>query len=59
MPVGYGRQLMADRIGLRTVPEERAVLLDGRDLDPPEVEYLRTAGTNRAGPWSWTGTRTR
>ncbi|RDI54174.1 arginase family protein [Nocardia mexicana] len=43
MLVGYGRELMADRIGLRTVPEERAVLVDGRDLDPPEVEYLRTA----------------
>ncbi|WP_280268457.1 arginase family protein [Nocardia wallacei] len=43
MLVGYGRHLMAERIGLRDVPEERAVLVDGRDLDPPEVEYLRTA----------------
>ncbi|WP_062982036.1 arginase family protein [Nocardia anaemiae] len=43
MLVGYGRHLMADRIGLRDIPEERAVLVGGRDLDPPEVEYLRTA----------------
>ncbi|MBB5918526.1 hypothetical protein BJY24_007438 [Nocardia transvalensis] len=42
MLVGYGRALMADRIGLRDIPEERAVLVDGRDLAPPEAEYLRT-----------------
>ncbi|MEV5834708.1 arginase family protein [Nocardia sp. NPDC052112] len=43
MLVGYGRHLMADRIGLRDIPEDRAVLVGGRDLDPPEVDYLRTA----------------
>ncbi|WP_433685086.1 arginase family protein [Nocardia sp. CA-119907] len=43
MLVGYGRHLLADRIGLRDVAEDRAVLVGGRDLDPPEVEYLRTA----------------
>ncbi|WP_327099298.1 arginase family protein [Nocardia vinacea] len=43
MLVGYGRHLIADRIGLRDIPEDRAVLVGGRDLDPPEVEYLHTA----------------
>ncbi|MBF6331688.1 arginase family protein [Nocardia transvalensis] len=43
MLVGYGRHLVADRIGLRDIVEERAVLVDGRDLDPPEAQYLRTA----------------
>ncbi|MEU0505371.1 arginase family protein [Nocardia sp. NPDC005998] len=43
MLVGYGRHLLADRIGLRDIAEERAVLVGGRDLDPPEAEYLRTA----------------
>ncbi|MET8876803.1 arginase family protein [Nocardia sp. NPDC004604] len=43
MLVGYGRHLLADRIGLRDIAEERAVLVGGHDLDPPEAEYLRTA----------------
>lgn len=43
MLVGYGRHLLAGRIGLRDIAEERAVLVGGHDLDPPEVEYLRTA----------------
>ncbi|MCM6773636.1 arginase family protein [Nocardia sp. CDC159] len=43
MLVGYGRRLLADRIGLRDIAQERVVLVDGRDLDPPEVEYLRTS----------------
>ncbi|MGW4767051.1 arginase family protein [Nocardia sp. NPDC004278] len=43
MLVGYGRHLLADRIGLHDIAEERAVLVGGRDLDPPEAEYLRTA----------------
>ncbi|WP_107653406.1 arginase family protein [Nocardia suismassiliense] len=43
MLTGYGRHLIADRIGLRDIPEEHAVLVDGRDLDPPEAEFLRTA----------------
>jgi arginase len=45
--VGYGRRLVADRLGLRDVPEERVVLVDARDLDPPEVEYLETAAIRR------------
>jgi arginase len=34
-------------LGLRAVPEHRAVLVDARDLDPPEVEYLATAQIRR------------
>jgi arginase len=41
--VGYRPELIADRLGLRPVAEERVVLVDARDLDPPEVEYLATA----------------
>jgi arginase len=41
--VGYRPELVADAVGLRAVPEERAVLVGARDLDPPEVDYLATA----------------
>ncbi|MGI5246342.1 arginase family protein [Dactylosporangium sp. CA-139066] len=41
--VGYRPELIADRLGLRAVPEERAVLVDARDLDPAEAEYLAGA----------------
>jgi arginase len=39
--VGYRPELAATTLGLRAIPEERVVLVDARDLDPPEVEYLR------------------
>jgi arginase len=38
--VGYRPELISNRIGLRSVSEERVVLVDARDLDPAEVEYL-------------------
>jgi arginase len=41
MLTGYGRPLLADRLGTHDIAEDRIVLVDGRDLDPPEVEYLR------------------
>jgi arginase len=41
--VGYRPALLADRIGLRPLAEDRVVLVDARDLDPPEVEYLAGA----------------
>jgi arginase len=37
----------ADRIGLRPLPPERAVLVDARDLDPAEAEYLAISATRR------------
>lgn len=40
MLAGYRPELVADGLGLRPVAEDRIVLVDGRDLDPPEAEYL-------------------
>jgi arginase len=37
----------ADGFGLRPVAPERAVLVDARDLDPAEVEYLAGGATRR------------
>ncbi|MFG2038772.1 arginase family protein [Dactylosporangium sp. NPDC048998] len=45
--VGYRPELIAERLGLRPVPEERAVLVDARDLDPAEAEYLAVARLQR------------
>ena len=47
--LGYRPDLIGDRLGLRPVPEERAVLVGARDLDPPEVDYLRKAGVRSPG----------
>ena len=41
--VGYRPELVTTRLGLRPVPPERVVLVDARDLDPPEVEFLATS----------------
>jgi arginase len=38
--VGGSDRTAPDLLGLRPVPEERVVLVDARDQDPPEVEYL-------------------
>src|SRR5450631_812355 len=38
--VGYRPELIADRLGLRPVPEQRVMLVGARDLDPPEIEFL-------------------
>jgi arginase len=40
---GYRQELIASRLRLRPVPEQRVVLVGARDLDPPEVSYLATA----------------
>jgi arginase len=40
---GYRPELIAGRLSLRPVPEERIVLAGARDLDPPEAEYLARA----------------
>jgi len=47
MIVGYRRDLIADRLGLRDVAEDRVVLVDARDLDPGEADYLATAAITR------------
>ncbi|WP_028922030.1 arginase family protein [Pseudonocardia acaciae] len=41
--VGGADRTVAEHIGLRPVPESDVVLVDARDLDPPEVEYLSGA----------------
>ena len=45
---GYRPELIASRLGLRPVPEDRIVLAGARDLDPPEVTYLDQAPIRRA-----------
>ena len=47
--VGYRPELISRPLGLRAVPEDRVTLVDARDLDPPEVEYLSTAAIRRCG----------
>jgi arginase len=46
--VGHRREIIADRLGLRDVAEQRVVLVGARDLDPPEAEYLSGAAIRRA-----------
>jgi len=46
--VGYRPELIAGPLGLRPVPEHRVMLVDARDLDPPEVAYLAGAAIKRA-----------
>jgi arginase len=46
--VGYRPELVADAIGLRPVPESRVLLVDARDLDSPERDYLATAAIRRS-----------
>ncbi len=45
--VGYRPELVTDALGLRPVPERRVVLVDARELDPPEAEYLARAAIHR------------
>jgi arginase len=47
--VGDCSEVIADLLGLRPVPEELVTLVDGRDLDPPEAEYLATSRITRCG----------
>lgn len=43
MLAGYRPELIGTALGLEPIPEERLVLVDARDLDPPEREYLDNA----------------
>jgi arginase len=45
--VGDGEPTVPAALGLRPVPEERVLLVDGRDLDPPEAAYLEGAKIRR------------
>jgi arginase len=41
--LGDGDRTVADRLGLQPVREDDVVLVDARDLDPPEVEFLASS----------------
>lgn len=43
MGLGGDPGLLGVPLGLRPIPDARAVLVDARDLDPAETEYLATA----------------
>ncbi|SPT50366.1 MULTISPECIES: arginase family protein [Actinomadura] len=47
--LGADSGLLADRLGLRPLPEERAVLVDARDLDPAEADFLASSKVRRCG----------
>ncbi len=47
--LGAHPELLARPLGVRPVAEDRVVLVDARDLDPPEVDYLRTSAVRRSG----------
>jgi arginase len=49
MITGYRPELLAERLALRPVAEDRVVLVDARDLDPAEADYLETAAIRRTG----------
>jgi arginase len=45
---GAHADLLADRLGVRPVAEDRCVLVDARDLDPPEADFLRASRVRRS-----------
>ncbi|MBL7252746.1 arginase family protein [Paractinoplanes lichenicola] len=47
MLTGHRPELIADRLGLRPIPERRMVLTGARDLDPAEADYLSGAQIRR------------
>lgn len=47
LAIGAHRDRMADPLGLRPLAEHRATLVDARDLDPAEADYLAGAEVRR------------
>lgn len=45
--MGDHPELLTGPLGMRPLPEERAVLVDARDLDPAEAEYLAASKVRR------------
>ena len=45
--LGYRRAELLDRLGVAPFDEDRVVLVDARDLDPPEVEFLASSAVRR------------
>ncbi len=49
MLLGEGNPTVAKTIDLQPVPESEVVLVDARDLDPPEVDYLAGSAIRTCG----------
>jgi arginase len=47
--VGRGDQSLVQGLGLTPLAEDRVLLVDARDLDPPEMEALSASKVRRAG----------
>jgi arginase len=47
LALGAHPELIADPLGLRFVPEDRAILVGARDLDPPEEAFLAGSAVRR------------
>jgi arginase len=47
LALGAHADLLAEPLGLRPIAEDRAVLVDARDLDPAEAAYLAESGLVR------------
>ncbi len=47
MLTGRAPEPICERLGLRPVPDEHAVLIDARDLDPAEHDALEASGVRR------------
>jgi arginase len=47
LALGAHADLLAEPLGLRPLREDRAVLVDGRDLDPPEAAFLAGSAVRR------------
>jgi arginase len=45
--LGYRPDLMVDRLALRTPEVRQTLLVDARDLDPAEFDYIASAGVQR------------
>jgi arginase len=45
--LGAHYSLVGERVGLRPLPEQQAVLVDARDLDPAEADYLTSSEIRR------------
>jgi arginase len=48
LTLGAHAELLAGPLGVRPLREERAVLVDARDLDPPEAAFLAASGVRRS-----------
>ncbi|WP_165367705.1 arginase family protein, partial [Phytoactinopolyspora endophytica] len=54
MLMGYRPELIGDTLGLRPVAENRVMLVDARDLDHAEIEFLHESDVLRRGIYDFT-----